>query len=50
MWSRTPAKQDAGAAVTLLTVQGAPAAPKAVKPWSSVICPAGIDPLASLLN
>src|SRR5229473_6568852 len=45
-----PAKQDAGAAVTLLTVHGAPAAPNAAKPWSSVICPVGMDPLASLLN
>src|SRR5260370_38806644 len=50
MWIRMPAKQDAGAAVTLLTVHGAPAAPNAAKPWSNVICPAGMDPFASLPN
>src|SRR6516225_7399131 len=42
---RTPAKQEAGADVTFAGVHGGPDAPSAAKPWSSVICLAGMQPL-----
>src|ERR1700726_2489842 len=43
--SRMPAKQEAGAAVTLVVVQGAPAAPSPANPWSSVTWFPGMPPL-----
>src|SRR5580693_6210116 len=47
---RMPAKQEAGAEVTFATVQGAPAAPSAANPWSSVIWFDGIDPFGPATN
>src|ERR1700676_755150 len=50
MWMRMPAKHEAGAEVALATVQGAPAAPSAANPWSSVIWLDGIDPFGPATN
>src|SRR5215467_3618273 len=41
---RTPLKQEAGAEVTFATVQAAPEAPNAAKPWSRVIWFVGMLP------
>src|SRR5579862_6725319 len=51
MWMRMPAKQEAGAERTVVTLQGTPPVePSAPKPWSSVTWLAGIAPLVPATN
>src|ERR1019366_10822622 len=52
MWMRTPAKQEAGAEATVVTLHGVPpiAAPSGPNPWSRVTWFAGMAPLVPATN